>query len=383
MCNIGVSSGAITKYYKKLNKPIRQANDEAKLLIDETAQQSPIFSTRGLVFASGYAGNCTSNLPVDLYPFSVHGGRRIDERKHVLRPYIIPPSDTQRFSVALRQMLVDWMMMQHTILDKSEDTELLHLALRYVDTFLAVRGSEGFMSNDSGAVDLYRSALVPPVAESSVINIRINSLAMPLCNKLKRLGMTCLFVAAKITSVNQTESSPALFAKSAEVDSFTQNRLFLAEKELLSTLEYCMYPPTPSSFIGAYMSVTVPCLPSTFVSMRVQAFAVPADELKAIVNYLLDVSVLAHRSLEFSPSLLAAAVIWYTLNSVYRVTWDQLWPLHSMTGYSRADLSPCYLFLSQLVADAHNVCLPNGQAWVNSKYMHATDSLLWSVLVEP
>jgi len=320
-----------------------------------------ILSERGLVLASGHPGNGAAEVQPELYPFSEHGGRRIDERKHALQPYIMPPSEFQRFSESTRQTLVDWMVQRHLILENDDDTEMLHLALRYVDTFLALRGTESFLSE--GAAGSAGSAGADSYSGS------------PPCNKLKRLGITCLFIAAKMTFC-QPYSTPLEFVLYSQVKSFTRRQLFLAEKSLLRVLEYYLYPPTPSSFSGAYLSVTMRCLPETLVSVRPEAFDDPADEIKHIVDYLLEVSVLAQRSLEFAPSLLAAAAIWYTLSSVYCVPWDQLRPLHAMTGYSQAALRQCSFFLDKVVADAHVTSLQNaGQTWVNVKYQRATGIL--------
>ena len=50
------------------------------------------------------------------------------------------------------------------------------------------------------------------------------------------------------------------FAGAAEVSTFTRQQLLLAERALLRELEYYLYHPTPSSFSGAYLSVTLPHL---------------------------------------------------------------------------------------------------------------------------
>jgi hypothetical protein len=72
----------------------------------------------------------------DVYPFSTKGGRRSNERKHALTPYV---ENGDLFSAAMRQDLVDWMSCQHASLDLADET--FHLALRYLDTFLLRRGT--------------------------------------------------------------------------------------------------------------------------------------------------------------------------------------------------------------------------------------------------
>ena len=64
--------------------------------------------------------------------------------------------------------------------------------------------------------------------------------------------------------------------------------------------------------------------------------------------------MVAHGSLEFPPSVAAAAAIGYTLSKVYDVAWEQLPPLHVLSGYSEADVKPCFAFFDKLVSDTYD-----------------------------
>ena len=127
----------------------------------------------------------------------------------------------------------------------------------------------------------------------------------PLCNKLKRLGITCIFVAAKVTEVSAP--SALEFAGAAEVSTFTRSQLLLAERALLRELEYNLYLPTASSFSSAYLSVTLPHLKKNGVVSNYEGDwdEDPCEEITEIVDYLLEASAVSHKSLDFAPSVAA------------------------------------------------------------------------------
>lgn len=111
----------------------------------------------------------------------------------------------------MRQDLVDWMSCQHGMLELADET--FHLALRYLDAFLLRRGPENFLARNGAG-----SEPVPALPLGALPCDRalyLDGSHQPLCNKLKRLGITCVFVAAKVVEVCAPPAGE--FAHAAEV----------------------------------------------------------------------------------------------------------------------------------------------------------------------
>jgi hypothetical protein len=176
--------------------------------------------------------------------------------------------------------------------------ETFHLALRYLDTFLLRRGaSPGFrvadcfffsfllfsarrrhraspLSDASPSLFFFETSFslgpenflarngagsepVPALPLGALPCDRalyLDGQHQPLCNKLKRLGITCVFVAAKVVEVCAPPAGE--FAHAAEVSTFSRSQLLLAERALLRELEYDLYHPTCSSFATAYVAAS-------------------------------------------------------------------------------------------------------------------------------
>ena len=134
-----------------------------------------------------------------------------------------------------------------------------------------------------------------------------------------------MFVAAKLTEVSAPSAHE--FAEAAEVSTFTRSQLLLAERALLRELEYYLYHPTPSSFASAFCR-DAPRAPSGGGAEALDPKWGPAgtrwdtglaNEITEMVDYLLETAAVSHLSLDFPPSLLAAASVAWVLTRFYRV----------------------------------------------------------------
>ena len=220
-----------------------------------------------------------------------------------------------------------------------------------------------------------------PLPEKQVMYLNSGE-QQPLCNKLKRLGITCIFVAAKVTEVSAPSAYD--FANAAEVSTFTRSQLLLAERALLRELDYYLYHPTASSFSSAYLSVTIPYIKKEgFIDGSAHNEYTweddPCEDIKDIVDYLLEASAVSHASLEFAPSVAAAAAIGYTLARVYDIPWEQLGPLHKISGYREEEMTKVFDFFDRLVSDAYDSEEHGRGLHVNDKYEKAT-GILWRKL---
>ena len=113
--------------------------------------------------------------------------------------------------MAIRQQLVDWMAEQHNAMSLTDET--LHLAIVYVDTFLTHRVPDTFLQRHGSGSEPVEAKPLRALDGDRVLHAM--DAQHPLCNKLKRLGITCVFVAAKVTEV--TTPSANVFARYAQV----------------------------------------------------------------------------------------------------------------------------------------------------------------------
>lgn len=338
----------------------------------------------------------------------------------------------------MRQSLVDWMSQQHSSLDLVDET--LHLAVRYLDTFLVRRGAsrpapqartdavsksafklkteifpppfaadddragsdrttlthllldpptrssagtESFlMRNGAGSEPVPAEPLLPLESDRVMYLSGHGAWFQPLCNKLKRLGITCIFVAAKVTEVSAPSAYE--FADAAEVSTFTRSQLLLAERALLRELEYCLYHPTTSSFASAYLSE----MSDSFRKVQCDVLKVSVDdkltdpsvknavlECTDMVDYVLEASTISQESLRFVPSALAAAAVGFVCEHGFKMKWSQLEPLSTLSGYDKKRLEPEYDFLHKLMRDVKAEEREGRGMNVNDKYHTAAEDI--------
>ena len=265
----------------------------------------------------------------------------------------------------MRQDLVDWMSCQHGMLELADET--FHLALRYLDTFLLRRGPENFLARNGAG-----SEPVPALPLGALPCDRalyLDGSHQPLCNKLKRLGITCVFVAAKV--VEMCAPPAGEFAHAAEVSTFSRSQLLLAERALLRELEYDLYHPTCSSFAAAYVSAAAATVAKDARIFKVKHKLNERDETDPVrltaevVEYILEASAVARDGVAFAPSRLAAAAVGWTLARFFALTWADVPELRKVSGYAESDLAPVLSFLDKVVVDFRAVSIeakPRGNA---------------------
>ncbi|OUS45128.1 cyclin-like protein, partial [Ostreococcus tauri] len=256
------------------------------------------------------------------YPFSAKGGRRAMElvKENVLSPYV---DDGRYFNAAVRQQLVDWMTAQHNSMTLEDET--LHLAIVYVDTFLMHRVPDNFLMRHGSGSEPVEAKPLRALDAGRVLHAMDSQ--HPLCNKLKRLGITCIFVAAKVTEV--TTPSANEFARHAQVSSFTREQLLLAERALLRELNYALIRPTAFSFVEAYIESVLRSTNSLkrfpdridFANCPFADYGEVSTCFKETAFYLVELTMYGHEGLKFAPSLIAAAAVAAALDRL-KITWD-------------------------------------------------------------
>jgi G2/mitotic-specific cyclin 1/2 len=161
----------------------------------------------------------------------------------------------------MRGILVDWLIEVHTRFRLLPET--LFLAVNIVDRFLSAK-----------IVEL---------------------------DKLQLVGVTAMFIAAKYEEV----FSPGVqYFRSVADDGFTEEEILRAERYVLTTLNYNLSYPNPMNFLR-----------------RISKADQYDFETRTVAKYLLEISLLDHRFMEYAPSHVAAASMYLSRMMLERGPW--------------------------------------------------------------
>jgi len=125
-----------------------------------------------------------------------------------------------------------------------------------------------------------------------------------LLAKLQLVGITCLFIAAKVKEIISPSISHFLYCTDS---SYTENQILQAKQYVLKMLDWNLSYPNPIHFLR-------------WVS-KADEYDVKA---RMIAKYLLEIGCLEWRLLSAPPSLMAAAAIWLTWLILDHETWVSL-----------------------------------------------------------
>ncbi|KAI9508085.1 cyclin-like protein [Russula earlei] len=150
----------------------------------------------------------------------------------------------------MRGILTDWLIQVHTRFRLLPET--LYLAVNIIDRFLSAR---------------------------------VVSLA-----KLQLVGITCMFLAAKVEEIVAPSAMNFLYCADS---SYTEQEILQAEKYILKTLEWNMGYPNPIHFLRRVSKAD---------EYNVQA--------RTVAKYFLEIECVEWRLIAAPPSLLAAAAMW-------------------------------------------------------------------------
>ena len=128
------------------------------------------------------------------------------------------------------------------------------------------------------------------------LSTRVVSLA-----KLQLVGITCMFVAAKVEEIVAPSAANFLYCADA---SYTEVEILQAERYILKTLEWNMSYPNPIHFLR-----------------RVSKADEYNVQVRTIAKYLMEIECVEWRLIAAPPSLLAAASIWLARLMLGREDW--------------------------------------------------------------
>eukprot|EP01098_Paradermamoeba_levis_P006052 TRINITY_DN2520_c0_g1_i1.p1 TRINITY_DN2520_c0_g1~~TRINITY_DN2520_c0_g1_i1.p1 ORF type:complete len:263 (+),score=39.64 TRINITY_DN2520_c0_g1_i1:156-944(+) len=178
---------------------------------------------------------------------------------------------------------------------------------------------------------------------------------------LQLVACCCLLLAAK---VEETDKIPSL----EELNNYTKNSYRIQhfkemEVIILHSLNWDLETITPSHFLNYYLGLNI---------LKNDHFCkgtVDKALYEGFARYLIDLCVLEHSFLWFSPSLIAASVIFCTrralgiVNKTTKTYWAE--ELHKITWFSEVAVEQCAGEVWNLYLSQNNSALMNG-SFVNA-----------------
>ncbi|KAK2880700.1 hypothetical protein FQN49_000469 [Arthroderma sp. PD_2] len=142
-------------------------------------------------------------------------------------------------------------------------------------------------------------------------------------NRLQLVGVTAMFIASKYEEV--LSPHVANFSHVAD-DSFSDKEILDAERHILATLNYDLSYPNPMNFLRRISK------PDNY-DVRTRTLA----------KYLMEISLVDHRFMEYRQSHVAAASIFLARVVFDRGPWDATIAYYS--GYTKEEIMPVYELL--------------------------------------
>ncbi|KAG8765800.1 G2/mitotic-specific cyclin [Ceratobasidium sp. 428] len=179
----------------------------------------------------------------------------------------------------MRGILMDWLIQVHARFKMLPET--LFLATNIIDRFLS---------------------------------LRIVSLI-----KLQLVGITALFIASKYEEIMAPSVAHFLQISDSE---YTEQEILQAEKYLLRTLGWELSYPNPMSWLRR--------------ASKADSYDV---QTRTLAKFFIEISVVEHRLIKYTPSMLAAAALWLSRLMMEKDEWDA--NLEHYSGYPERKIIPC------------------------------------------
>lgn len=187
-----------------------------------------------------------------------------------------------------RGILIDWLIEVHTRFHLLPET--LFLAVNVIDRFLSEK----------------------------VVQL----------DRLQLVGITAMFIASKYEEV--LSPHVANFRHVAD-DGFSESEILSAERFLLSTLNYNLSYPNPMNFLR-----------------RISKADNYDIQTRTVGKYLMEISLLDHRFMEFRPSHVAAGAMYLARVILDRGEWDET--LSYYAGYTEEEILPVFNLMVDYLA---------------------------------
>ncbi|KAI9050964.1 hypothetical protein LZ554_005074 [Drepanopeziza brunnea f. sp. 'monogermtubi'] len=188
----------------------------------------------------------------------------------------------------MRGILIDWLIEVHTRFHLLPET--LFLAVNIIDRFLSTK----------------------------VVQL----------DRLQLVGVTAMFIASKYEEV--LSPHVANFRRVAD-DGFTEDEILSAERYVLTALNYDLSYPNPMNFLR-----------------RISKADNYDIQTRTLGKYLMEISLLDHRFMEYLPSHIAAASMYLARKILDRGEWDPT--LAHYAGYSEDEIEPVFKLMVDYLA---------------------------------
>lgn len=188
----------------------------------------------------------------------------------------------------MRGILVDWLIEVHTRFHLLPET--LFLAVNIIDRFLSTK----------------------------VVQL----------DRLQLVGVTAMFIASKYEEV--LSPHVANFRHVAD-DGFTEDEILVAERYVLTALNYDLSYPNPMNFLR-----------------RISKADNYDIQTRTLGKYLMEISLLDHRFMNYLPSHVAAASMYLARTILERGEWDAT--LTHYAGYNEQEIEPVFKLMVDYLA---------------------------------
>jgi G2/mitotic-specific cyclin 2 len=211
---------------------------------------------------------------------------KVLEEKTLPNPQYMDHQDDLEWK--MRGILVDWLIEVHTRFHLLPET--LFLAVNIIDRFLS----------------------------NKVVKLE----------RLQLVGVTAMFIASKYEEV--LSPHVANFRHVAD-DGFSESEILSAERYVLAALNYDLSYPNPMNFLR-----------------RISKADNYDIQTRTLGKYLMEISLLDHRFMEYQPSHVAAAAMFLARLILERGDWDAV--LAHYSGYTEEEISPVFKLMVDYLA---------------------------------
>ncbi|KAK6363666.1 G2/mitotic-specific cyclin [Orbilia blumenaviensis] len=225
-------------------------------------------------------------LMVAEYAEEIDGYLRDMEAKSMANPEYMDHQDELQWK--MRGILVDWLIEVHTRFRLLPET--LYLTVNIIDRFLGLK-----------QVGL---------------------------DKLQLVGVAAMWVAAKYEEVYSPSIKNFIYVSDG---GYVEDELLRAERYILTTLDYDLSYPNPMNFLRRISK-------ADDYDIRTRTFA----------KYLMEVSLLDYRFLEYPGSLVAAAAMYMARKMYNRGSWNA--SLVHYSGYTEDEIMPVFKLMVDYLA---------------------------------
>jgi G2/mitotic-specific cyclin 2 len=176
-------------------------------------------------------------------------------------------------------------------------------------------------------IEVHASFRLLPETLFLTVNIidRFLSAEIVSLDRLQLVGVTAMFIASKYEEV--LSPHVANFSQVAD-ETFSDKEILDAERHVLATLNYNMSYPNPMNFLR-----------------RISKADNYDIETRTLGKYLMEISLLEHRLMEYKQSHIAAASMYLARLILDRSSWDAT--LAHYSGYTEEEIQPVF----QLMVD--------------------------------